>query len=64
MVALDRQDRGRGELSAIQEVEHSLGVGVESIVGMNDIIDYLKVGKGRDRELAAMEAYRHQYGTE
>lgn len=64
MVALDRQERGQGDLSAIQEVEHSLGVRVESIVGMTDIIDYLRGHNDKKHELAAMEAYREHFGTE
>lgn len=64
MVALDRQERGQGDLSAIQEVEHSLDVAVESIVGMNDIIDYLRSQNDKGNELAAMEAYRERFGVE
>jgi orotate phosphoribosyltransferase len=63
-VALDRQERGSGTLSAIQEVEHSLEVPVESIVGMTDIIEYLREQDPANESLAAMESYRREYGTE
>ncbi|MBZ2189065.1 orotate phosphoribosyltransferase [Alcanivorax sp. JB21] len=62
VVALDRQERGQGDLSAIQDVEHSLGVRVHSIVGMSDIIDYL-AGTQDEAHLGAMRAYRSQYGV-
>ena len=61
VVALDRQERGQGDKSAIQEVEHSLGVPVHSIVGMSDIIAWLAARE--DASLAAMQAYRQQYGV-
>ena len=62
VVALDRQEKGRGELSAIQEVEHSLGVPVYSIVCMADIIEYL-AETGQQEQTAAMQAYRREYGV-
>ena len=62
VVALDRQEKGRGELSAIQEVEHSLGVPVYSIVCMADIIEYL-AQTGQQEQTAAMQAYRREYGV-
>ena len=62
VVALDRQEKGRGELSAIQEVEHSLGVPVYSIVCMADIIAYL-AQTGQQEQMAAMQAYRREYGV-
>lgn len=64
MVALDRQERGPSGNSAIQDVEHSLGVPVKSIVGMLDIIDYLQENDNETPDLAAMQAYRRQYGIE
>ncbi|MEY1660580.1 orotate phosphoribosyltransferase [Isoalcanivorax beigongshangi] len=62
VVALDRQEKGQGQRSAIQDVEHSLGVQVCSIVRMADIIDYLSAN-GHAEETAAMQAYRQQYGV-
>ncbi|WP_111657738.1 orotate phosphoribosyltransferase [Isoalcanivorax indicus] len=61
VVALDRQERGQGDKSAIQEVEHRLGVPVHSIVSMGDIIAWLAARD--DARLAAMQAYRQQYGV-
>lgn len=63
MVALDRQEKGQGELSAIQEVERHLGVPVRSIVGMSDIIQYLEESQGQNSILEGMRTYRQQYGV-
>jgi len=62
MVALDRQERGQSNLSAIQEVERVLGVPVQSIVGLTDIIQYLGSQSSQDKQLARMQEYRSQYG--
>ncbi len=63
MVALDRQEKGQNHLSAIQEVVHSLGIPVGSIVGLRDIITYLEASS-KSEQLAQMRAYREQYGVE
>ena len=62
LVALDRQERGQGALSAIQEVEQVLGVPVRSIVGLSDIIQYLGNQPSQEQQLARMQQYRSQYG--
>ncbi len=61
IVALDRQERGKGDLSAIQEVEQNFGISVFSIINLSHIIDYLKVGNDEDL-LNRIESYRDQYG--
>ena len=63
MVALDRQEKGSGELSAIQEVERSLAIPVQSIVGMADIIQYLEGSQGHSDTLASMKRYREEFGV-
>ncbi|MBY5923332.1 orotate phosphoribosyltransferase [Ferrimonas balearica] len=62
LIALDRQEKGKGELSAIQEVERDFGCQVVSIVTLTDLISYLAEQPGREAELAAVKAYREQYG--
>ena len=64
MVALDRQEKGNGELSAIQEVEKTLGVPVGSIVSMGDIIDWLEQQPDSETRVAQMRNYRERYGVE
>lgn len=63
MVALDREERGQGELSAIQEVERDLTIPVGSIVGMGDIIHYLQQCSDQTDSLQRMQAYRKEYGV-
>jgi orotate phosphoribosyltransferase len=63
VIALDRQERGRGELSAIQEVEQSLGVPVVSIIRLEHLLEYLKQSPDRADDVARIEAYRAQYGV-
>lgn len=62
IVALDRMEKGQGELSAIQEVERDYGIPVYSIINMNDIIDYLAAKPDMNHYLDAMTDYRSQYG--
>ena len=62
LVALDRQEKGQGALSAIQEVEQVLAVPVRSIVGLSDIIQYLGNQPSQEQQLARMQQYRSQYG--
>jgi orotate phosphoribosyltransferase len=62
VLALDRQERGTGQLSAVQEVEQTLRLPVTSILRLADLIDYLEQS-GNDSQLAATRAYRAQYGV-
>ncbi|MCB1735524.1 MAG: orotate phosphoribosyltransferase [Gammaproteobacteria bacterium] len=62
VIALDRQERGQGETSAVQEVERSFGLKVASIVGLSDLIGYLEERSGFDKEVGAIRAYRDRYG--
>ena len=61
IVALDRQEKGKGELSAIQEVEQIFGITILSIINLSHIIDYLKTSDD-SKILAKIESYRSQYG--
>lgn len=62
LIALDRQEKGKGELSAIQEVERDFGCKIVSIVKLADLINYLSAKPGMEAELASVSAYREQYG--
>jgi len=62
LIALDRQERGTGELSAVQEVEQSLGVPVCSIIKLADIIGWLDTRDDSAQMLSAMHEYRSKYG--
>ncbi|WP_296246508.1 orotate phosphoribosyltransferase [Pseudomonas sp. UBA4194] len=62
MIALNRQERGNGELSAIQEVERDFGIPVVSIVSLNQVLEFLADDPQLKQHLPAVEAYRAQYG--
>ncbi|UXI01438.1 orotate phosphoribosyltransferase [Photobacterium sp. TY1-4] len=62
LVAIDRQEKGKGELSAIQEVERDFGCAVISIVSLGDVVRYLEEQPGMEQHLEAVKAYRAQYG--
>ena len=63
LIALDRQEKGKGELSAIQEVERDYGATVISIVKLNDVIEYLKNSPDFAQYLDKVTAYRAEYGV-
>ncbi len=63
VIGLNRQEKGQGELSAIQEVEKDYGIPVVSIVNLDDIIAYLGEQEGQESMVAAISDYRQQYGV-
>ncbi len=62
LIALNREERGQGELSAIQEVERDFGMPVISIVSLAQVLEYLADDAELKQHLPAVEAYRAQYG--
>lgn len=62
LIALDRQEKGKSELSAIQEVKRDYSINVFSIITMADLIDYLAAENSFTQHLEAMQAYRSRYG--
>jgi orotate phosphoribosyltransferase len=64
LIGLNRQERGQGELSAIQEVEQTFGIPVISIVSLNDIIHYLENQGDQGDMVDRIKAYRARYGVE
>lgn len=62
LIALDRQEKGQGELSAIQEVERDFGTKVISIVTLGDVVEYLQTKPEYAEHLINVTAYREQYG--
>jgi orotate phosphoribosyltransferase len=61
-IALDRQERGKGEKSAAQEVETEFGIPVISIAGLDDLIAYLEEKSSADIDIGAIRGYRQSYG--
>lgn len=62
LIALDRQEKGQGELSAIQEVERDFDTHVVSIVCLADLVEYLKLQPDMAEHLANIQQYRQDYG--
>lgn len=63
LISLDRQERGRGEISAIQEVERDYHCKVISIITLKDLIAYLEEKPEMAANLAAVQEYRDEYGV-
>ncbi|MCL7945652.1 orotate phosphoribosyltransferase [Marinobacter sp. ATCH36] len=63
LIALDRQERGAGKLSAIQEVKKEFGIPVISIITLDQVLDYLKSRPGFDEHAQKVAAYRDEYGV-
>jgi len=63
LIALDRQEKGQSELSAIQEVHRDYGIDVFSIISMSDLIDYLAIDESYSQYLELMNNYRSDYGV-
>ena len=62
LICLDRQEKGRGELSAIQEIKQTYNCDVISIITLDDLIQYLYRDPSRKDQVIQVEAYRSEYG--
>ncbi|GAA3903677.1 orotate phosphoribosyltransferase [Halomonas cibimaris] len=64
IIALDRQERGQGDKSAIQEVEETYGMPVVSIVTLDQVLEYLEAHAGPEMQphARAIRDYRARYG--
>ncbi|PLX62177.1 orotate phosphoribosyltransferase [Sedimenticola selenatireducens] len=63
VIALDRQERGTGECSAIQEVEKDYRMPVAAIVRLEHLVEYLAEKPDAEESLQQIRAYRDQYGV-
>ncbi|MBS3804816.1 MAG: orotate phosphoribosyltransferase [Oleiphilaceae bacterium] len=63
LIALDRQERGKGPLSAIQEVQAEFNIPVISIIRLDQILNYLKDTPGFTDQARRTETYRQAYGV-
>jgi len=63
LIALDRMERGSGNLSAVQEVRTRYTIPVISIATLDDLVGFLKADPRRARDLAAVARYRNSYGV-
>lgn len=64
-IAMDRQERGTGKLSAIQEIEQAYQIKIVSIIDLQSIINYLQdtQDKSLQQHLTAVTTYRQEYGV-
>lgn len=63
LLSLDRQEKGREELSAIQELKRDYQCQVYSIITLDDLISYLSENETLSEHLPAVKAYRERYGV-
>ena len=63
VIALDRQEKGREERSAIQEVEQDYGIPVAAIVRLRELTEYLAEKPDSGEALQRIDAYRQAYGV-
>ena len=63
LIAIDRMEKGKGELSAIQEVERDYTVKVVSIISFDDVLEYLQESGSKLQQVAAMLKYREDFGV-
>ena len=64
LVALDRQERGLGDVSALREAQHSFGLKALSIVDLDALLRFLSESQPDSIELQRVEAYRAEYGAD
>lgn len=63
VIALDRMERGQGDLSAVQEVRRDYGIPVVSIAALDDLLGYLQEQPEMVQNLQAVQSYRDRYGV-
>lgn len=63
VIALDRQERGKGATSAVQEAEQRYGIRALSIVNLHNLVEYLTESGAASNELAQVRAYREDFGV-
>jgi orotate phosphoribosyltransferase len=63
IVAIDRQEKGKANLTAIDEVKKELNVNVYSLINLTDVISYLSEDEKYSNFLPQVQAYREMYGA-
>jgi len=62
LIALDREERGQGERSAVQEVQETFGLPVVSVLRLRDLLEHLET-TGESGVLESVRSYRDRYGV-
>ena len=63
VIALDRQERGQGSVSAVEEVQQQFELRVSSIVTLKHLLQYLRLGADNAERVAAIERHQAAYGV-
>ncbi len=63
LLALDRQEKGAGDVSAVQEVQQNFRIPVASIIGLDDLVDHLEQSTEFGQFLPLVRDYRQRYGV-
>ena len=63
LISLNRQEKGSGELSAVQEISDDLNVPVISIVTLDEVIEFIAKDESFQKHLENINAYRQEYGV-
>ena len=63
LISLNRQEKGSGELSAVQEISNELDVPVISIVSLDEVIEFIEKDESFQEHLENINAYRQEYGV-
>ena len=63
IISLDRQERGQGPYSAVQELRQSLDIPVVSIVQLDDLINILEASSEYEKYLDSVLSYRKRFGV-
>jgi orotate phosphoribosyltransferase len=64
LIALDRQEKGQHEISAIQEVVQQFKIPVIAVISLADIIEYLRTYQRDEEKLKAIAVYQRTYGIQ
>ncbi|AEG02784.1 orotate phosphoribosyltransferase [Methylomonas methanica] len=62
VIALDRQEKGQNQTSAVQEVSQQFGIPVLPIISLAEIIEFIEQNPSFTEQLAIIRGYRQQYG--
>jgi len=62
-ISLDRQEKGLGEKSAVQDVEESFGISVLHIIGLDTVIKHIEITANNSKLMEKISAYRDRYGV-
>ena len=62
LIALDRQEKGENEISAIQEVSQRFAMPVVSIIALEHIMEFIEADESYNKNIAAIREYQKQYG--